>query len=130
MHLLKICFSLQQKLSPVTMTSMLLQLVARLLTSGLSNYPHRAWLGCQAWWGSFFLPSPFWARGFFLVFFLLNLGSAAPNYSTKPLLRSSKAPPKQKNRGRFYPTLTTPSRTWPPSHGFLDTSPSHPLPRL
>ena len=31
-------------------------------------------------------------------------------------MRSSKAPPKQKNMGKFYPTPATPSRTWPPSH--------------
>jgi hypothetical protein len=46
---------------------------------------------------------------FFGFFFLLNLGFAAPNYSRKPPMKSSKAPPKQKNRGRFYPTPGTPS---------------------
>ena len=101
------------------------------LPTGLSKYLHRAWLGCHARWGSFFWPSPFWSLGdFFFGFFLLNLSSAAPNYSRKPPMRSSKAPPKQKNRGRFYPTPATPSRTWPPSHarwGFLGTSVANPL---
>jgi hypothetical protein len=41
-------------------------------------------------------PPHFGPFGIFLVFFGLNLGSAAPNYSRKPPMRSSKAPPKQK----------------------------------
>ena len=60
---------------------------------GGSKYPHRAWLGGQVWWGSFFWPFPFWPLGDFFWFFLLNLGLAAPNYFRKPPVRSSKAPP-------------------------------------
>ena len=78
------------------------------LGGGLSKYPHRAWLGGVHFSG----PPRFGPLGiFFLFFFWLNLGSAAPNYSRKPTMRSSKAPPKQKNRGKFYPTPATPSRT-------------------
>ena len=61
--------------------------------------------GCQVRWGSFFRPSPFWPLDdFFWFLFLLILGSMAPNYSRRPLMRSSKAPPNQKIRGKFYPT--------------------------
>jgi hypothetical protein len=69
-------------------------------------------------------PPRFGPLEFFLVFFA-KFGFCGPNYFRKPPMRSSKAPPKQKNRGRVYPTPATPSRTWPPSHarwGFLGTS--------
>ena len=54
-------------------------------------------------------PPRFGPLGIFFDFFWLNLGFAAPNYSRKPPMRSSKAPPKKKNKGRFYPTPATPS---------------------
>ena len=78
----------------------------------------------------FYGPPRFGPLGIFFGFFLLNLGHAAPNYSRKPPMRSSKAPPKQKKWGKFYPTLANPSRTWPPSHarwGYLDISVKFPL---
>ena len=62
--------------------------------------------------GPFFWPSPFWPLD---GFFLLNLGSMAPNYSTRPLMRSSKAPPNQKNRGQFLPQPTPTHRSWHPN---------------
>ena len=81
--------------------------------------------GCQVRWGSFFWPSPFWPLGDFFWFFLLNLGSTVPNHSRRPLMRSSKAPPNQKNRGEFYPNppnlaLEHPKRN--PRRGYLGTS--------
>ena len=42
-------------------------------------------------------------------FFLLNLGSTAPDYSRRPLTRSSKAPPNQKNRGQVLPHPSEPA---------------------
>ena len=60
--------------------------------------------------GFIFLILPILApRWFFLVFFWLNLGSTAPNYFTRPLTRSSKAPPNQKNRGQVLPHPSEPS---------------------
>ena len=51
--------------------------------------------------------------GLFLIFFWLNLGFTAPNYPGRPLMRSSKAPPNQKNRGQILPTPSEPSlRAW------------------
>ena len=67
--------------------------------------------------GSFFWPSPFWSLGDFFWFFLLNLGSTAPNYPRRPPMRSSKAPPNQKNRGQVLPTPSEPSlRAWQVQH--------------
>jgi hypothetical protein len=60
--------------------------------------------------GPFFWSSPFWPLDDFFWFFLLNLGSTAPNYSRRPLMRSSKAPPNQKNRGAIF----TPTHPNPP----------------
>jgi len=65
--------------------------------------------------GPFFWPSPFWPLDDFFWFFLLNLGSTAPNYSRRPLMRSSKAPPNQKNRGQFLPQPTRTHRSWHPN---------------
>ena len=56
--------------------------------------------------GPFFWPSPFWPLDDFWFFFLLNLGSTAPNYPRRPRMRSSKTPPNQKNRGQFLPQPT------------------------
>jgi hypothetical protein len=39
------------------------------LLTGLSKYPHRAWLGCQARWVHFDGPPRFGPLGIFLVFF-------------------------------------------------------------
>ena len=70
-------------------------------------------VGCQVRWGSFSWPSPFWPLDDFFWFFLLNLGSTDPNYSRRSLMRSSKAPPNQKNRGQVLPHPSEPSlRTW------------------
>ena len=51
--------------------------------------------GSEAMFGGvhFFGPPRFGPLGIFFGFFLLNLGPAAPNYSRKPPMRSSKAPP-------------------------------------
>ena len=75
----------------------------------------RSRFGCQLRWVHFFWPSPFWPLDDFCWFFLLNLGSTAPNYSRKPLMRSSKAPPNQKNRGQFLPQPTQTHRSWHPN---------------
>ena len=64
---------------------------------------------CQVRWGSFFWPSPFWPVNDFFWFFWLNLGSTSPNYSRRPFMRSSKAPPIQKNRGQVLPHPSEPS---------------------
>ena len=61
--------------------------------------------------GPFFWPSPFWPLDDFFYFFLLNLGSTAPNYPRRPLMRSRKAPPNKKNRGLFCPNPPEPTRT-------------------
>ena len=45
--------------------------------------------------------APWW---FFIFIFLLNLGSTAPNYPRRPLMRSRKAPPNKKIGGIFAPT--------------------------
>ena len=46
---------------------------------GGSKYPHRAWLGCQVRWGSFFWPSRFCPLGNFYWFFLVKFGAYVPN---------------------------------------------------
>ena len=51
--------------------------------------------------GFIFLILPILASWRFFWFFLLNLDSTAPNYLRRPLMRSSKAPPNQKNKGLF-----------------------------
>ena len=67
---------------------------------GLSKCPRRAshLLGSDASFGGvhFFGPPYFGPLGTFLVYFLLNLGSTAPNHSRRRPMRSSKAPPNQK----------------------------------
>ena len=67
---------------------------------GLSNYPRRALHlpRSDAKFGGvhFYGPPHFGPLGTFFGFFLLNLGSTAPNYSKRPPMRSSKAPPNQK----------------------------------
>ena len=69
--------------------------------------------GCQVWWGSIFGPPHFGSLGIFFGFFLLNLGSMVPNYSRRPPMRSSKAPPNQKTRGQVLPTPSEPIlRAW------------------
>jgi hypothetical protein len=66
--------------------------------------------------GPFFWPLPVLAPWWlFLVFFLLNLDSTTPNYPRKPLMRSSKAPTNQKNRGQFLPEPTRTHRSWHPN---------------
>ena len=80
----------------------------------LSKYPQWALrFGCR-FGGFIFLALLILAPcGFFLVFCLLNLGSTSPNYPRRPPMRSSKAPPNQKNRGQVLPTPSEPSlRTW------------------
>ena len=65
--------------------------------------------------GPFLWPFPFWPLDEFFWFFLLNLGSTAPYYSRRPLMRSSKAPPNQKNRGQFLPQPTRTHPSWHPN---------------
>ena len=72
----------------------------------LSKYPQRALrFGCRSG-GFIFLALPILAPW---GFFLLNLGSTAPNYHRMPPMRSSKAPPNQKNRGQVLPNPSEPS---------------------
>ena len=71
--------------------------------------------GCQLRWVHFSGPPRFGPLMTFFGFFLLNLGSTAPNYSRRPLMRSSKAPPNQKNRGQFLPQPTRTHRSWHPN---------------
>ena len=83
---------------------------------GLTKYPRRALhlsgLDTRVG-GVHFWPSPFWPLGDFFWFFWLNLGSTSPNYSRRPPMRSSKAPPNQENRGQLLPHPTEPSlRAW------------------
>src|ERR1700738_313107 len=65
--------------------------------------------GCQVRWVHFSGPPHFGPLMTFFGFFLLNLGSTAPNYPRRPLMRSNKAPPNQKNRGHFLPHPSEPS---------------------
>ena len=80
---------------------------------GLTKYPRRALhlsgLDAKVRWGSFSGPPHFGPLETFFGFFLLNLGSTAPNYSRRPLMRSSKAPPNQMNRGQVLPHPSEPS---------------------
>ena len=83
-------------------------------TKGLSKYPQRALrFGCRFGGVHFSGPPHFGPLGTFFGFFLLNLGSTAPNYPRRPPMRSSKAPPNQKNREQVLPTPSEPSlRAW------------------
>jgi hypothetical protein len=72
----------------------------------------RSRFGCQLRWVHFSGPPRFGPMMIFFGFFLLNLGSTAPNYSRRPLMRSSKAPPNQKNRGQLLPEPTRTHRSW------------------
>jgi hypothetical protein len=65
--------------------------------------------------GPFFWPLPVLAPWWLFWVFLLNLGSTTPNYPRRPLMRSSKAPPNQKNRGQFLPQPTRTHRSWHPN---------------
>ena len=56
--------------------------------------------------GSVYGPPHFGPLMTFFGFFLLNLGSTAPDYSRRLLMRSSKAPSNQKNRGQVLPQPT------------------------
>ena len=80
---------------------------------GLPKYPQRALrFGCR-FGGVIFLALPILAPWGFFWGFLLNLGFTAPNYLRRPPMRSSKAPPNQKNRGQVLPTPSEPSlRAW------------------
>ena len=62
--------------------------------------------------GFIFAGPPHFGHLIFFWFFLLNLGSTAPHYFRRPFMRSSKAPPNQKNRGQVLPQ---PTRTWHPN---------------
>ena len=64
-------------------------------------------------WGHFSGPLHFGPLATFFGFFFANAGSTAPNYPRRPLMRSSKAPPNQKNRGQVLPHPSEPSlRAW------------------
>ena len=80
---------------------------------GLTKFPWRALhvSGSDArfGWCHFSDPPHFGPLATFFGFFLLNLDSTAPNYLRRPPMRSSKAPPNQKNRGLFLTHPTEPS---------------------
>ena len=73
-------------------------------TMGSLKTPDQSCTDRQVWWVHFSGPPHFGPFATFFGFFLLNLGSTAPNYPRRPPMRSSKAPPNQKNRGQVLPT--------------------------
>ena len=100
--------------------------VAAPFLTGLSKYSRRALrFGCRFGGVHFSGPPHFGPLETFFGFFLLNLGSTAPNYPRRPPMRSSKAPPNQKNRGQVLPTppnlASTPDKC-NACQGYLGTS--------
>ena len=72
------------------------------------------------------LPIPFWTLGDFFGFFCWIWGLRPQITLGSPLWDQVRPHSITKIGGKFYPTPTTPSWTWPPSHawwGFLGTSP-------
>ena len=78
----------------------------------LSKYPWRA-LHLSSSVGFIFLALPIWSLGVFFRFFLLNLGSTAPNFLGGPLWEQVRPHPIKKIGVKFYPTPSEPSlRAW------------------